>query len=49
MVGNGNIIVKVLSPDRATWDALVTTVTTFKAAHPEIVSVTFQYSELTVT
>ncbi len=45
MTGTGNITVQVTTSTRAQWDALVTAVTAFKAAHPEIVSVTFQYLE----
>ena len=48
MSGTGTVTVSVLAPDRATWDAFTAALTAFKAAHPEIVSVTFQYVEHTV-
>lgn len=45
MSGTGTVTVQVAASTRAQWDALVTAITTFRAAHPEIVSVNFQYVE----
>ena len=47
MTGTGTVHILTFVIDRTAWDQLVTLVTTFKNAHPEIQAVRFKWDEET--